>query len=371
MQIYTILVTSQSSINATPSLLLDSNIQFEDALGRKSPLPYQWFHHWESFEGLLRAEFKDVPGQLKVIEGEYHLIDSKKDGTLIKKDDWKKLVFPGSSITMSMIISQMRWQGALCPRPSCKQPKREILSKFAVITCEQCGLKYYPCQESMGSENPEFSSPEHGEIEEIELFRLVHINQTEDDVKTTNLLLLNSILANDKFDVDQSIYQRNIFDRFPSIPPYLALRLAEANAQRAKRLARAHDSGSRQGLPGQVEREQQFSEPVDVSDNAEPVTGGSKNQKLSVLVQQGTPVQPLNSIVNTPVTTDLLKIPMSVGSQSNSRRMSFDWAEKFAGLIDEEVSLLPQQGTPLQDSFNIATLLVMIDQLESFTLFGP
>lgn len=47
MQIYAMLVASQNNINATPSLLLESNIQFEDALGRKSSLPYQWFRHWE------------------------------------------------------------------------------------------------------------------------------------------------------------------------------------------------------------------------------------------------------------------------------------------------------------------------------------
>jgi hypothetical protein len=88
----------------------------------------------QTFEVLLRAEFKDVPGQLKVMEGEYYLIDAKKDGLLIKKDDWNRFVFPGSSITMSMIISQMRWQGGLCPRPSCKQPKKETTSPFALVT---------------------------------------------------------------------------------------------------------------------------------------------------------------------------------------------------------------------------------------------
>jgi hypothetical protein len=158
MQTYAMLVASQNNIDMTPSLLLESNIQFEDAVGRTSSLPYQWFRHWEvsvmksvlsvlsasvrfnsidaiqTFEGLLRAEFKDVPGQLKVMGGEYHLIDAKKDGLLIKQDDWNKFIFPGSSITMSMIISQMRWQGGLCPRPSWKQPKKEATSMFALVT---------------------------------------------------------------------------------------------------------------------------------------------------------------------------------------------------------------------------------------------
>jgi hypothetical protein len=47
MQIYAMLMASQNNIDVTPSLLLESNIQFEDALGRTSSLPYQWFRHWE------------------------------------------------------------------------------------------------------------------------------------------------------------------------------------------------------------------------------------------------------------------------------------------------------------------------------------
>lgn len=47
MQIYAMLLASQNNIGTAPSLILDCNLQFEDALGRKSSLPYQWFRHWE------------------------------------------------------------------------------------------------------------------------------------------------------------------------------------------------------------------------------------------------------------------------------------------------------------------------------------
>ncbi|OAL38172.1 hypothetical protein AYO20_02624 [Fonsecaea nubica] len=78
MQIYALLLTSQNSPGHSPSMLSDA-ILFEDALGRKVSLPYQWFRHWEAFEGLLRAEFKGIPGEAKVIFSDYvddHLPDS-------------------------------------------------------------------------------------------------------------------------------------------------------------------------------------------------------------------------------------------------------------------------------------------------------
>ncbi|OAG42663.1 hypothetical protein AYO21_02946 [Fonsecaea monophora] len=146
MQIYALLLTSQNSPGHSPSMLSDA-ILFEDALGRTVSLPYQWFRHWEAFEGLLRAEFKGIPGEAKVLEGQYHLIDTKGGGAIIKKQDWHRTVFPGSSVTMSVIISQIRWQGGLCPRPSCAEPRIDLDHPRALVTC--CGLKYYPSRERL------------------------------------------------------------------------------------------------------------------------------------------------------------------------------------------------------------------------------
>lgn len=47
-QIYSLLLHSQSNIGTSPTLLLESNIRFEDALGRVRELPYQWFRYWEA-----------------------------------------------------------------------------------------------------------------------------------------------------------------------------------------------------------------------------------------------------------------------------------------------------------------------------------
>lgn len=47
LQIYWLLLQSHSTVSASPSLLSQSNIQFEDALGRVKGLPFEWFRHWK------------------------------------------------------------------------------------------------------------------------------------------------------------------------------------------------------------------------------------------------------------------------------------------------------------------------------------
>jgi hypothetical protein len=45
IRIYQLLLKVQQDIAATPTNLLNSNISFEDALGRRRELPYEYFRH--------------------------------------------------------------------------------------------------------------------------------------------------------------------------------------------------------------------------------------------------------------------------------------------------------------------------------------
>lgn len=47
MQMYYVLLRIQDKVSAPPSLLSQSNIRFEDALGVVRELPHEWFKHWE------------------------------------------------------------------------------------------------------------------------------------------------------------------------------------------------------------------------------------------------------------------------------------------------------------------------------------
>jgi hypothetical protein len=46
-QMYFMLLNLQNSVSTSPTLLLQSNIRFEDALGVVRELPHEWFRHWE------------------------------------------------------------------------------------------------------------------------------------------------------------------------------------------------------------------------------------------------------------------------------------------------------------------------------------
>ena len=46
-QMFSLLLQVQHRISASPTTMLQSNIKFEDALGRACELPYEYFQHWE------------------------------------------------------------------------------------------------------------------------------------------------------------------------------------------------------------------------------------------------------------------------------------------------------------------------------------
>lgn len=134
LQMYYMLRHFQNNLASSPTRFLESNIHFEDALGRTRQLPYEWFRYWEPFEGLLKAEFRGIPGESKVLEGSYHLLDSMNHSQLIRKDDWAYKLKPGSKISMSMILKQIRMRSGTCPRPSCSRRNPNITSADSVTT---------------------------------------------------------------------------------------------------------------------------------------------------------------------------------------------------------------------------------------------
>ena len=77
-----------------------------------------------------------------------------------------------------------------------------------------------------------------GEASEIDVFRRVHIAlSTETDTPTRTSLEEKA----QGLELDAQIYFRNIMDRYPSLPRYLAIRLAVANHERSRRLQRERD----------------------------------------------------------------------------------------------------------------------------------
>ena len=80
---------------------------------------------------------------------------------------------------------------------------------------------------------PPADDPITQEVEEIKVFRNVHIGVEPEVIRQkadTNQDFLDSM------ELGAQIYYRNIMDRYPLLPAYLAHRLAQANHERAERL---------------------------------------------------------------------------------------------------------------------------------------
>jgi hypothetical protein len=71
------------------------------------------------FEQMLLCSFKGKPGEIKVRNGRYFILNTRIPGEIITRDDWRKLVFPGSQIHMSILLARVYGDGSNCLRPGC------------------------------------------------------------------------------------------------------------------------------------------------------------------------------------------------------------------------------------------------------------
>jgi hypothetical protein len=119
LEIYSLLCQIQANIPRAPHSSQEDTIGFVDVLGRTHRLPYQWFKHWDVFESMLKCEFKQLPGESRVLQGQYYILDSKRKAQIIPAHQWGQTVFPGAEISMSMIIAEFLADRGWCPRPGC------------------------------------------------------------------------------------------------------------------------------------------------------------------------------------------------------------------------------------------------------------
>jgi hypothetical protein len=120
LEIYALRNEVHCTILRRPLVGNDDSIFFMDALGRTRTLPYEFFQHWEVFESMLKCDFMQKPGEQLVIQGQYHLLKgSRTKELIINKNRWDQVVFPGSNISMSIIIVELLFREGLCPRFAC------------------------------------------------------------------------------------------------------------------------------------------------------------------------------------------------------------------------------------------------------------
>ncbi|EXJ84194.1 hypothetical protein A1O3_04861 [Capronia epimyces CBS 606.96] len=144
MHMYFTLLDIQKNIATAPTQQLQSNFKFEDALGVTRELPYEWFRHWEPFEGLLRSQFQNTPGEDKVLEGKYLIVHANRPTVAINKGNWGNCITPGAEILMLIVMESISWHVTSCPRPTCDGRPTLDFSGGVMACCPKCGLKYLP-----------------------------------------------------------------------------------------------------------------------------------------------------------------------------------------------------------------------------------
>ena len=84
--------------------------------------------------------FEGVPGQDNVRDGTYHILLNTTQQQIVRKDDYEGTVFPGTKITMSMILSLIKTLAQYCPTPGCNTRGTRISESSSFY-------KWYVCQE--------------------------------------------------------------------------------------------------------------------------------------------------------------------------------------------------------------------------------
>jgi hypothetical protein len=98
------------------SVTVSDSILFEDALGRITHLPYLYFRHHDVFMARLRCEFKNLPGERKVLLEQFRIFKQKRCNEFLTKDNWERDIRPGSKVAMSILLDSHGNKGDTCPR---------------------------------------------------------------------------------------------------------------------------------------------------------------------------------------------------------------------------------------------------------------
>jgi DNA-binding XRE family transcriptional regulator len=136
LEMYSLLRQIMDELPRAPRFPKQNCIEFTDVLGRNELLPYQWFQDWEVFESMLKVKFKDLPGERSVKNGQYVMLDTTRRDHAIDVHFWKQSVFPGSSITMSVIVTGQHFIRGACPRPDCdakNDADRQLISSELTV----------------------------------------------------------------------------------------------------------------------------------------------------------------------------------------------------------------------------------------------
>jgi hypothetical protein len=86
-----------------------------DSLGRVAPIHLELINSWHVLESVLTARFKNIPGERKVMQGEYALQDRGSLRDIEKSQAFEACFLPGRKVDMSMIFKRHHTLLRSCP----------------------------------------------------------------------------------------------------------------------------------------------------------------------------------------------------------------------------------------------------------------
>jgi hypothetical protein len=74
------------------------------------------------FNSYLQTQFKGFPGEQRVLQRQYIILETVLNGKPISEEEWGNMVFPGASLVMSALIEQWGLQVRVddCPKIGCR-----------------------------------------------------------------------------------------------------------------------------------------------------------------------------------------------------------------------------------------------------------
>jgi hypothetical protein len=81
---------------------------------------------------MLEGQFRDCPGEEKVIKGEYRLMNTQRYYSILSAENWADSVGPGTRVVMSILAKQLRRIKGSCPRKGC-QGVLELVEEYRSI----------------------------------------------------------------------------------------------------------------------------------------------------------------------------------------------------------------------------------------------
>jgi hypothetical protein len=120
-------ITNLQRANPSPPLGEERFI-LEDAIGRISPVPFQFISCWDALFAVLEIRFQELQGASKVRRREYVLQDRATGSDIDPSERWETSFQPGQHVTMSILFqqtSQRNPQASTVICPKCQLPSEK------------------------------------------------------------------------------------------------------------------------------------------------------------------------------------------------------------------------------------------------------